>query len=112
MIGQTRSTASARLLEQKEIYPLVCDLEAEGDSQKWITAIGEADVVIDCVGGSSIQKMCGRIFEQVLISAKTNRINGPAISYIYCSGTWVHGNHLEGRSISLTCSCFPVTPSL
>ena len=48
VIGQTRSAATARILEQNEIYPLLCDLEKAEDVAHWHKAIDEADVVIDC----------------------------------------------------------------
>lgn len=54
-------------------------------------------MVIDCVGGNDISKLCASIFDAVLEEAKVSRPNGPPLSYIYCSGTWVHGNHLEGK---------------
>lgn len=53
-------------------------------------------MVIDCVGGNDISKICATIFDVVLEEARKSRPNGPPLSYIYCSGTWVHGNHPQG----------------
>lgn len=73
------------------VTPKVCD---PLDSSQYSDLIGEVDVVIDAVGGDSISKVGHAILDACLTVAPRSRPNGPPLSYIYCSGTWVHGDSL------------------
>lgn len=55
------------------------------------------DVVIDCVGGNTIGTIGGTIFDAVAKEAISSRPHGPALEYVYTSGTWVR---CTGRSRS------------
>lgn len=50
-------------------------------------------MVIKLVGGSDPRALCTIIFERVIKAAKELRPEGaPLLSYIFTSGTWVHGD--------------------
>lgn len=55
--------------------------------------LGQVDVVIDAVGGNDIYKVGHTILDASISAAGKARPHGPPLSYIYCSGTWVHGDH-------------------
>lgn len=76
------------MANQRSVIPILGD--AESDS--WHHLIPTLDVVIEAVGGD-IKLLSGTIFQTVSKAAQTMRPQGAAkLSYIYTSGTWVHGN--------------------
>ncbi|KAG8908767.1 hypothetical protein FRB99_003005 [Tulasnella sp. 403] len=92
VVGQTRSQNSTKTLEAEEIFPLVAD---PADASTWRDVVKDVDVVIDAVGGGDLQKCADTILDTVVEEARKARPEGPPLSYIYCSGTWVHGDHQE-----------------
>jgi hypothetical protein len=55
------------------------------------------DIVIDASGGPS-NELAGTILEAVKDLATRTRPHGPALTFIYTSGTWVNGdNRTEGN---------------
>lgn len=62
-------------------------------SDTWITLIPTLDVIIEAIGGSAdISTLSNIILQSVVNAAKTTRAPGaPKLTFIYTSGTWVHG---------------------
>jgi len=89
VIGTTRSAESARKLEAAEITPKVCD---PLDPSQYADLIGQVDVVIDTVGGDTLYKVGHTILDTCISESAKARPHGPPLAYIYCSGTWVHGD--------------------
>ncbi|KAF8190197.1 NAD(P)-binding protein [Mycena galopus ATCC 62051] len=84
--GLARTDAKAKALAAEEIIPLLGDT----DSDAWMPLIGTLDVIIETVtaspeGGRSI-------LERVTNAAASRPPGAPLLSYIYTSGTWVHGD--------------------
>ncbi|KZO95517.1 NAD(P)-binding protein [Calocera viscosa TUFC12733] len=86
--GSTRQQAKAASLAAEEILPLV------GDA--WKSKAAEMDVIIDCASAGP------GATEYLEIAAAASRERGEnyKITYIYASGTWVHGNY-ENRNYGL-----------
>ena len=61
----------------------------------WIHIVKDLDAIIDCVGGTAdIKKLSEEILLAVSNAAKELRPQGsPKLTYIYTSGTWVHGDN-------------------
>ena len=75
----------------------------------WIDIVKELDAVIECVGGFADMKT---VSEEILLAvskaAKKLRPEGsPKLTYIYTSGTWVHG---DDRNKIIT-DTTPLTPT-
>ncbi|KAH8112045.1 NAD-binding protein [Phellopilus nigrolimitatus] len=88
--GQTRSASKARLLASEEIIPVIAD---PATGEQWSAAAEQADVVIDCTGGTDIQPLSQYVFDVACAAARTARgASAPRLTYIYCSGSWVHGD--------------------
>ncbi|KAL5525327.1 hypothetical protein ACEPAF_9197 [Sanghuangporus sanghuang] len=87
--GQTRNPDKAKLLVSEEIIPVIAD---PSKGEEWASIVEKADVVIDCIGGMDIKTISQYAFEVSLEAAKKVRgTSAPRLTYIYCSGTWVHG---------------------
>jgi nucleoside-diphosphate-sugar epimerase len=67
----------------------------------WIHIVKDLDAMIDCVGGTAdIKKLSEEILQAVSNAARELRPQGsPKLTYIYTSGTWVHG---DNRSETVT----------
>ncbi|KAK4052377.1 bifunctional endoribonuclease/protein kinase ire1 [Microbotryomycetes sp. JL201] len=89
IIGVTRSAEKAKMLEANEITPVVAD---PADPSQWRSVIKYVDCVIDAVGGSALAETSETIRKTVAHEAEQSRPEGPALSFIYCSGTWLHGD--------------------
>ncbi|KAM0790702.1 hypothetical protein ACM66B_004559 [Microbotryomycetes sp. NB124-2] len=89
VIGVTRSAEKAKSLEANEITPIVAD---PADPSQWRHAVKDVDAVIDAVGGSEIAHISETIRETVAQEAKQSRPHGPPLAFVYCSGTWLHGD--------------------
>ena len=61
----------------------------------WVDIVKDLDAVIECVGGSAdIKTLSEEILLAVSKAAKELRPQGsPKLTYIYTSGTWVHGDN-------------------
>ncbi|THH14100.1 hypothetical protein EW146_g6191 [Bondarzewia mesenterica] len=87
--GQTRSEAKTKMLAAEEIIPVVGELTKP---ETWIKTISEIDAVIDAIGGSEVYTLGASIHKAISSAATSVRPTGaPKLSYIYTSGTWVHG---------------------
>ena len=67
----------------------------------WVSIIADLDVVIECVGGTAdIKTLSEELFTAIKKAALALRPSGaPKLTYIYTSGTWVHG---EDRNTVVT----------
>jgi len=88
--GLTRSQAKAKLLSAEEIIPVVGELD---NPEPWLQLIPTLDAVIDIIGGSAdIRTLSKALLETTSNAAKSTRpAYAPKLTYIYTSGTWVHG---------------------
>jgi nucleoside-diphosphate-sugar epimerase len=92
VLGLTRSEAKAKQLSAEEIIPIVGEIDKPA---AWVHIIKDLDAVIDCVGGSAdIKTLAGETVVAVSNAARELRPEGaPKLTYIYTSGTWVHGDN-------------------
>ncbi|KAH7925461.1 NAD(P)-binding protein [Leucogyrophana mollusca] len=88
--GLTRSESKAKQLAADEIIPIVGE---PTNPQPWLNIVPTLDVVIEALGGSAdLRTLSVALLKAVGEAAKTSRpASAPKISYIYTSGTWVHG---------------------
>ncbi|KAI5117726.1 hypothetical protein M0805_006211 [Coniferiporia weirii] len=87
--GQTRNASKAKLLLSEEITPVVAD---PSKAEEWSEYAEKADIVVDCIGGMDIKVLSQKVFDIASEAAKKARGSSPLkLTYIYCSGTWVHG---------------------
>ncbi|KAF7332936.1 NAD(P)-binding protein [Mycena venus] len=86
--GLARTEAKAKILAAEEIIAILGDL----DSNVWLPLIATLDAIIETVSASPDGSRS--IFERTVKAAKELRPAGaPLLSYIYTSGTWVHGDN-------------------
>lgn len=83
MYGSTRSQSKAAGLAAEEIIPLV--------GEAWKTAISDMDIVIECASAGGAAAALETL--ATVAAASKARDEVYKITYIYSSGTWVHGNH-------------------
>lgn len=86
------------ILSVSDHCPLVVAIIGETDKPDgWVNIVKDLDAVIDCVGGSAdIAKLSELLFTAISNAAKQLRPQGaPKLTYIYTSGTWVHGDNRE-----------------
>ncbi|KAJ7722435.1 hypothetical protein DFH07DRAFT_856944 [Mycena maculata] len=103
--GLARTQAKAKVLAMEEIIPVIGDV----DSDAWIALISTLDVIIEAVGGADLKTLSTTTFERVVRAVKELRPEGaPLLSYIYTSGTWVHG---DSRTVVVT-DTTPITSTV
>ncbi|KAJ6523471.1 hypothetical protein DFH09DRAFT_1420489 [Mycena vulgaris] len=86
--GLARTEEKAKLLAKEEITPVVSDLE----SDVWIPLIATVDAVIEVTSRADLNAIGRTTFERAVKATLQLRPQGAALlSYIYTSGTWVHG---------------------
>ena len=116
VLGLTRSEAKGKQLTAEEsafyspptidhlflrsiiILNLVIPVVGEIDKpDTWVDIVKDLDAVIDCVGGSAdIKTLAGETVVAISKAAQRLRPEGaPKLTYIYTSGTWVHGDNRE-----------------
>jgi len=90
--GLTRSEAKGKQLAADEIIPVVGEVT---NPSAWIHLIGTLDVIIDAVGGTAdIRTLSAALLSSISTAAKELRPPSSAkLTYIYTSGTWVHGEN-------------------
>ncbi|KAK7053489.1 hypothetical protein VNI00_004115 [Paramarasmius palmivorus] len=105
VVGLTRSEAKAKQLAAEEIVPLIGE---PTEPEKWINVVRDLDVVIEAVGGTAeIWTLAKRLLEAISkASTELRPPNAPKLTYIYTSGTWVHGEDRETLSVSDTTPLF------
>ncbi|KAJ7723809.1 hypothetical protein B0H16DRAFT_1597991 [Mycena metata] len=87
--GMARTQAKAKILAAEEIIPVLGDV----GSDAWMSLIATLDVILDTVGGPDQASLARTTFERATKAATELRPAGaPLLSYIYTSGTWVHGD--------------------
>ncbi|GJE96821.1 NAD(P)-binding protein [Phanerochaete sordida] len=89
--GLTRSQDKAKKLAEEEIIPVIGETS---DPSTWLPLVASLDAVIDAVGGSAdIKTLSEDMLNAVTSAAQTLRpAHAPKLTYIYTSGTWVHGD--------------------
>lgn len=88
--GVTRSALKAKQLAAEEIIPIVAEVSKP---DTWVNHVANMDVVVDAVGGMEIKTLSNAMLSAVSQAAKAHRPSvAPKLSYIYSSGTWVHGD--------------------
>ncbi|KAJ6464783.1 hypothetical protein C8R47DRAFT_1237322 [Mycena vitilis] len=86
--GLARTEAKAKTLAVEEIIPILGDIS----SDNWLPHIATIDAVIETVTASP--EGARGTFERVVKAARELRPAGaPLLTYIYTSGTWVHGDN-------------------
>ncbi|EJU04357.1 NADP-binding protein [Dacryopinax primogenitus] len=80
--GSTRSQEKAPGLAAKEIMPLV--------GEEWKSIAADMDVIVDCTAAYGPDMAVPNLKTVAEISKKRDSLY--KISYIFTSGTWVHGN--------------------
>ncbi|KAJ7133335.1 hypothetical protein C8R44DRAFT_829260 [Mycena epipterygia] len=87
--GLARTHEKAKTLSAEEIIPIIGDV----DSDAWIPLISTLDAIIEAIGGRDVATLSSKIFERVIKAVKKLRPDcAPLLSYIYTSGTFVHGD--------------------
>jgi nucleoside-diphosphate-sugar epimerase len=96
--GLTRSEQKGKQLAAEEIVPIVGEIDKPAG---WVNIIADLDAVIECVGGTAdIKTLSEELFTAIREAAQKLRPQGaPKLTYIYTSGTWVHG---EDRNTVVT----------
>ncbi|KAJ7347173.1 hypothetical protein DFH08DRAFT_779468 [Mycena albidolilacea] len=90
--GLARTEEKAKLLAAEEVIPILGDL----DSDAWIPLIATLDTIFETVGGGP--EPARSVLERTAKAAAALRPAGaPLLSYIYTSGTWVHGDNRTDR---------------
>ena len=63
------------------------------DPSTWLPLVASLDVLIDAVGGTELKTLSETLLNAVAAAAKSTRpAHAPKLTYIYSSGTWVHGD--------------------
>lgn len=73
------------------------------DSSKWANLVPTLDAVVDATGGPETQRLSSELLALVSDAAKSTRpAHAPRLTYIYTSGTWVHGDDRTGVKTDTT----------
>ncbi|KAJ7461345.1 hypothetical protein B0H11DRAFT_2056849 [Mycena galericulata] len=103
--GLARTQAKGKELAKEEIIPVIGDAESDA----WIPLIATLDVIIEAVGGMDVKTLSASMLERVTKAAKDLRPqDAPLLSYIYTSGTWVHGDNRQDTVTDTTPIVRPV----
>jgi nucleoside-diphosphate-sugar epimerase len=104
--GLARSEAKAKLLAENEsqihtrfrswyhliVFLVIPVLGEASDTKTWIHLIPTLDVVIEALGGSDGVAISDVAFEAVKAAAGSRPAGSSKLTYVYTSGTWVHGD--------------------
>ncbi|EIW57512.1 NAD-P-binding protein [Trametes versicolor FP-101664 SS1] len=89
--GQTRSAAKAKRLAAEEIIPIVADV---ADTAAYLPIGATLDAIIDAVGGSDIKDTSDLLLRATAAAVHAHRpALAPKLTYIWTSGTWIHGDN-------------------
>jgi len=90
--GLTPSEEKAKKLAAEEIIPIIGDIDKPAG---WVNIVQDLDAVIEFVHGTGDDKrVSGEVFTAVSNAAQQLRPQGSIkLTYIYTSGTWVHGDN-------------------
>jgi nucleoside-diphosphate-sugar epimerase len=103
--GQTRSTSKAKQLAVEEIIPIIGEAT---NIEPWQSLLATADVVVDTAGGTDLKTISATVLKGVTTAITSVRsARAPKLAYIYCSGTWVHGDDRENTVSDTTPSTNP-----
>jgi nucleoside-diphosphate-sugar epimerase len=91
------------------VIPIIGKIDRPSE---WVHIVKDSDVLIDCVGGTAdVKSLSETVLQAVSKAARELRLQGaPKLTYIYTSGTWVHGDNRN----DVVCDTTPITspPSL
>ncbi len=73
--------------------PLVIPVVGQvSDFSSWLPLVATLDDVVDAVGGTEIRELSNNTLDATIQAASQLRpSHAPKLTYIYSSGTWVHG---------------------
>lgn len=76
------------------VIPLIGEIDKPAE---WVNIVKDLDAVLECVGGTAdIKTLSEEILVAVSKAAQELRPQGaPKLTYIYTSGTWVHGENRD-----------------
>lgn len=100
--GLTRNAAKSKSLAAEEIIPIVGD---PAEPSQWLTKslVSTLDVIIEAIGGTDIKTISSNLLEAVTkASTEFRPPHAPKLTFIYTSGTWVHGDSLSLFGVSDT----------
>ncbi|ESK94125.1 nad dependent epimerase dehydratase family protein [Moniliophthora roreri MCA 2997] len=105
VVGGPIAQAFAKQLAADEIVPIIGE---PTEPEKWINVVRDLDVVVEAVGGTAeIWTLAKKLLETISKAATELRpAHAPKLTYIYTSGTWVHGEDRETLSVSDTTPLF------
>ncbi|KAI0698499.1 NAD(P)-binding protein [Cytidiella melzeri] len=106
VFGQTRSQDRANKLAANEIIPVVAK---PGDVSSWESAVIMADVVIEALAGLDLKTVSLMLLNAVGDLARKRPEGSAKPTYVYTSGTWIHGNDTEHFVTDTTPICHPVS---
>ncbi|RDX57332.1 NAD(P)-binding protein [Lentinus brumalis] len=90
--GQTRSAAKAKQLVAEEITPVIADVKDTASYLPFL--VGTLDVVIDAAGGTDLKELSDDLLSATVAAVQAHRpSHASKLTYIYTSGTWVHGEN-------------------
>lgn len=88
--GVTRSETKAEQLAAEEVIPVVAD---SATPAVWYPLVATLDVVIDTTASLAPGTHAKTLLSATVDAAKQHRPpHAPKLTYIYTSGTWVHGD--------------------
>ncbi|KAI0085438.1 hypothetical protein BDY19DRAFT_987085 [Irpex rosettiformis] len=87
--GQTRSKDRATLLASNEIIPIIAE---PSDVKSWELAAETVDVIIEALAGLDLKTASITLLNAVSDIARKRPAGSSKITFIYTSGTWVHGD--------------------
>ncbi|TCD70853.1 hypothetical protein EIP91_001161 [Steccherinum ochraceum] len=92
--GLARTPEKAKQLAAEEIIPVLGD---SNDPSKWEHIIADVDVVLEAVASNTELEKLSRTVQKAVADAavKLRPPHAPKLTYIYTSGTWVHGEDRE-----------------
>ncbi|CDO75541.1 hypothetical protein BN946_scf184883.g3 [Trametes cinnabarina] len=91
--GQTRSAAKGKQLAAEEIIPIVADVQ---NPAVYLPLIARVDAIIDAVGGTDLRRVSQFLLNAIASAVQKHRSpHAPKLTYVYTSGTWVHGENRD-----------------
>ncbi|TFY69635.1 hypothetical protein EVJ58_g303 [Rhodofomes roseus] len=89
--GVTRSEDKKKTLAAEEIIPIVAET---ANPSPWLPLVATLDVVIEAIGGWDVETLSPKLLDAVAEAVKKHRPPyAPKLTYIYTSGSYVHGDN-------------------
>jgi nucleoside-diphosphate-sugar epimerase len=95
VLKKVSSTHQQQLIHLIILFNLVIPIIGEIDKPAdWVHVVKDLDAVIETVGAADMKTISPAILSAISNAAKELRPQGtPKLTYIYTSGTWVHGDN-------------------